>query len=478
MIQYTQTAVSTRHTSIVYQNLFFLNFSEFDLHPDLLDGIDALNYTTATPIQEQAIPIILAGKDLIGIAQTGTGKTAAFILPIIDKILDSNEANYTQALVIVPTRELAVQIDKVIQAYSYFTGVSSAAIYGGSDGKAFAQEKTALTGGADILIATPGRLLSHMNLGYVDFKRLRFLVLDEADRMLDMGFMPAINSIIGTLNPNRQNLLFSATMPPGVMKLTKNILDNPEMIKIALSKPAEGVSQSVYMVNDHQKIDLIARLLSGQEGKRILIFGSTKTSVSTLYHKLRSRKMNVAQISSDLEQDQRNQVMLDYRNRNIDILIATDVLSRGIDIDGIDLVINFDVPRDPEDYVHRIGRTARAGEKGLAVTLVSPKDQPRFVKIEKLIDKKIERMPLPDGMRETQPTSTNNSRDQRPKQQQRSPRSGDPQPRPPRSEQQPRLPRTATTEGGAAKPEGEQNRNRNRRRKPRNKSGESGAVKS
>ncbi len=466
-----------------------MNFSEFDLHPDLLDGIDALNYTTATPIQAQAIPIILAGKDLIGIAQTGTGKTAAFILPIIDKILDSNEAHFTQALVIVPTRELAVQIDKVVQAYSYFTGVSSAAIYGGSDGKAFSQEKTAITGGADILIATPGRLLAHMNLGYVDFKRLRFLVLDEADRMLDMGFMPAINSIIGVLNPNRQNLLFSATMPPGVMKLTKNILHNPEMIKIALSKPAEGVSQSVYMVNDHQKIDLIARLLTGQEGKRILIFGSTKVSVSSLFQKLRSRKMNVAQISSDLEQDQRNQVMLDYRNRIIDILIATDVLSRGIDIDGIDLVINFDVPRDPEDYVHRIGRTARAGEKGLAVTLVSPKDQPRFVKIEKLIDKRIERMPLPDGMRDTQPTgNSNNSREQRPKQQQRPPRSGDQQPRPPRSgDQQPRPPRnndqphrnpasTATTEGGAAKPEGEQNRNRKRRRKPRNKSGETGPV--
>jgi superfamily II DNA/RNA helicase len=376
-----------------------LNFSEFDLHPDLLDGIDALNYTTATPIQEQAIPIVLAGKDLIGIAQTGTGKTAAFILPIIHKIIVSNEANYTQALVIVPTRELAVQIDKVVQAYSYFTGVSSAAIYGGSDGKAFAQEKTAITDGADILIATPGRLLAHMNLGYVDFKRLRFLVLDEADRMLDMGFMPAINSIINTLNPKRQNLLFSATMPPGVLKLTKNLLHNPETIKIALSKPAEGVTQGVYMVHDQQKIELIARLLHGQEGKRILIFGSTKASVSSLYQKLRSRKMHVGQISSDLEQDQRNQVMLDYRNRHIDILIATDVLSRGIDIDGIDLVINFDVPRDPEDYVHRIGRTARAGSIGTALTLVSPKDQPRFVKIEKLIDKKIDRMPLPEGMK-------------------------------------------------------------------------------
>ncbi len=375
-----------------------MNFSELGLHPDLLDGIDALNYTTATPIQVQAIPIILQGKDLIGVAQTGTGKTAAFILPIIHKILESNEADYIQALVIVPTRELAMQIDQVVEAYSYFTGVSSMAIFGGSDGKAFAREKQALTGGVDIVIATPGRLLAHMKLGYVSFSKLKFLVLDEADRMLDMGFQPDLLKIISTLNPQRQGLLFSATMPGQVLRLAKTLLKNPESITIALSKPAEGVTQSAYLVSDQQKLALMAHLLHDTAGQRILVFGSTKQAVSSLYYKLKTRKLSVGQISSDLEQDQREQVMQDFRNRKVDILVATDVLSRGIDVDGIDMVINFDVPRDPEDYVHRIGRTARAAKKGAALTLVSPKDLPKFKKIEALIGKPIDKIPLPDAV--------------------------------------------------------------------------------
>jgi ATP-dependent RNA helicase RhlE len=372
-----------------------LDFSEFGLHPDLLDGIDALNFTTATPIQEQAIPLILEGRDLIGIAQTGTGKTAAFVLPIIDRIMESGEADYTQALVIVPTRELAMQIDQAVEAYSYFTGVSSIAIYGGGGGKDFSKGKDAITRGADIIIATPGRLIAHMNLGYVDFSRLRFLVLDEADRMLDMGFMPDLTRIIDQINPKRQSLLFSATMPSGVMRLARTLLRNPATVSIALSKPAEGVTQSAFMVNDRQKIPLITEILKDKTGERILIFGSTKQAVGMLFQKLKAKGFSVGQISSDLQQEDREKGMLAFRNRQVDILVATDVLSRGIDVEGIDLVLNFDVPRDAEDYVHRIGRTARAARKGAAITIVSHTDLVRFKRIEQLIGNEVPKQALP-----------------------------------------------------------------------------------
>ena len=372
-----------------------MDFSEFGLHPDLLDGIDALNFTTATPIQAQTIPLILAGRDVIGVAQTGTGKTAAFVLPIIHKIIESNEAHFNQALIVVPTRELAIQIEKVIEAYSYFSGVSAMAIYGGGDGKSFNQERTALTGGADIIIATPGRLIAHIQLGYVNFKRIRFLVLDEADRMLDMGFQPDLLKIFETLNPKRQSLLFSATMPPTVLRLSKSLLQDPATVSIALSKPAAGVTQRAYVVDDRQKLPLIVDLLKDKVGQRILVFGSSKQSVSQLYQKLRARQLSVGLMSSDLEQEQREQVMMDFRNRKIDVLVATDVVSRGIDVDGIDMVINYDVPRDAEDYVHRVGRTARAARKGEALTLINPTDQFRFKKIEQLIGSEIEKLPLP-----------------------------------------------------------------------------------
>lgn len=375
-----------------------MDFTEFGLHPDLLDGIDALNYTTATPIQAQTIPLILEGKDVIGVAQTGTGKTGAFILPILNEIIESGEYNFTQALVIVPTRELATQIDQVVGAYSYFSNISSMAVYGGGDGKSFAQERSALTAGADIIIATPGRLLAHINMGYVDFSKLRFLVLDEADRMLDMGFQPDLLKIIDKINPKRQGMLFSATMPKGVLKLAKTLLNNPVTVSIALSKPAEGVTQGAYLVSDRQKLPLIVELLKDKLGQRILIFSSTKQAVSTLYKQLVAKGLSIGQISSDLEQDKREEVMLAFRNRQVDVLVATDVVSRGIDIDGIDLVINYDIPRDAEDYVHRIGRTARAARKGTALTLVSPPELLSFKKIEKLIGKEIDKMPLPDAI--------------------------------------------------------------------------------
>ncbi|MEQ1746853.1 MAG: DEAD/DEAH box helicase [Saprospiraceae bacterium] len=378
-----------------------MEFTEFDFHPDLLDGIESLNFKKATPIQEQAIPLILEGKDLIGIAQTGTGKTAAFILPILDMILDMPEDNTTKALVVVPTRELAMQIDQAVEAYSYFTGISCIAVYGGSGGSEFSQERQALSKGAELIIATPGRLIAHLNMGYVNFSKLRFLVLDEADRMLDMGFMPDLNKIINTLNPDRQNLLFSATMPQGVMKLAKSLLRDPVTVNIALSKPAEGVRQGAFVVHDEQKLSLLQEILKDRTGQRILVFSSTKQAVTKLYQKLKPKNLTVGMISSDLEQTDREKVMLAFRNRQIDLLVATDVLSRGIDIDGIDLVVNYDVPQDAEDYVHRVGRTARAAREGAAITLIGPSDQRRFQRIEELIGSQVEKLPVPESIGKT-----------------------------------------------------------------------------
>ncbi len=384
---------------------FHLDFSEFDLHDDLLNGIAAMNFKKPTPIQEQAIPIILSGRDLIGVAQTGTGKTAAFTLPVLDLIMDHPHAGFNQALILVPTRELAIQIDQAVEAYAYFTGTSSVAIYGGGDGKEFNREKNALTQGADIVIATPGRLISHINMGYVDFSKLRFLILDEADRMLDMGFMPDLMKIMRTVNPKRQTLLFSATMPGSVKKFAHELTNNPELITIALSKPAEGVSQGVFVIQEEQKIPLLLRVLEDKKGLMTLIFCSTKQSVSKLYQKLRAKNFNVAQISSDLEQKDREEVMKSFRNRQVDMLVATDVLSRGIDIDGIELVINFDVPQDAEDYVHRIGRTARAQRTGEAITLVSGKEMFKYNRIEALIGREIPRLPMPAGLPPAAPAS-------------------------------------------------------------------------
>lgn len=374
---------------------FQLDFSDFGLHPDLLEGVEAMNYKTATPIQAQAIPLILEGRDLIGTAQTGTGKTAAFVLPLLNLILESGESNITQALIIVPTRELAVQIEKMVSAYGYFAGISCLAVYGGGDAKSFGQEKSAITGGADIIVATPGRLIAHMNLGYVDFSRLRHLVLDEADRMLDMGFKPDLMKIIGKLSTQRQTMLFSATMPPEVMRFAKGLLRNPAQISISLSKPAEGVTQGAYWLDERQKIPLVVELLRDRLEQRTIVFGSSKKSVQALFLALKTKGLPVAQISSDLEQEDRERVMLAFRNSQIPILVATDVLSRGIDVDGIDLVLNFDVPGQAEDYVHRVGRTARAARTGTALTLVSFHDQHRFKRIEKLIGKEVPKLDLP-----------------------------------------------------------------------------------
>lgn len=373
-----------------------MEFSSLNLHPQLLEGITSMNFKAATPIQEQAIPVILSGKDLIGIAQTGTGKTAAFTLPILNMIMEHGHDTFTQALIIVPTRELALQIDQAVEAYSYFTGTSSVAIYGGGDGQDFYQEKMAIMNGVDIIIATPGRLISHMHAGHVDFSKLRFLILDEADRMLDMGFQPDLFRIIRTLNPERQTLMFSATMPPGIATLAQTFLKDPERINIAISKPAEGVKQGAYVVFEEQKINLITDILRHEDrsDQSIIVFCSRKNAVTSLYQKLKNSGISTGRISSDLEQTEREEVMLQFRNKKINVLVATDVISRGIDIEGIDMVMNYDVPKDAEDYVHRIGRTARAQRKGEAITFISPQDQVGFNRIEKLIGNTVEKLPV------------------------------------------------------------------------------------
>lgn len=377
-----------------------MDFTELKLHPELLEGIGSMNFKTATPIQEQAIPHILAGKDVLGIAQTGTGKTAAFVLPILNRIMDHGHDTFTQALVIVPTRELALQIDQAVEAYSYFTGTSSIAIYGGGDGQDFYQEKLAIVNGVDIIIATPGRLISHLNVGHVDFSRLRFLILDEADRMLDMGFQPDLFRIMRALNEDRQTLMFSATMPPGIAQLAQTFMRDPVQVRIAVSKPAAGVKQGAYVIYEEQKQPLILHLLRDPERKEqsIIVFCSRKQFVGTLYQQLKRAGINAGRISSDLEQEEREEVMQKFRNRSVKVLVATDVISRGIDIDGIDMVINYDVPRDAEDYVHRVGRTARASRQGEAVTLISPADQGAFRRIEQLIEMSIEKLQVPDQL--------------------------------------------------------------------------------
>ena len=366
-----------------------------------MEGIDASGYENATPVQQQVIPHILAGKDIIASAQTGTGKTAAFLLPLINKIISTAHDPHTiNALVIVPTRELAIQIAQHLEGLSYFTGVSSIAVYGGGDGNAFVQEKKALSMGADIVICTPGKMMAHIKMGYVKLEGLKYLVLDEADRMLDMGFYDDIMFIINHLPAHRQNLLFSATMPHKIRELARKILHQPEEVNISISKPPEKINQQAYIVYDTQKIPLILHLLKEKVFKSVLVFCSSKLSVKQLTRDLRRNRLNADEIHSDLDQDKREEVLMQFKSGRLPILVATDILSRGIDIDNIDLVINFDVPHDGEDYVHRIGRTARAAADGSAYTLVSMKEQRKFLAIEKLLGKPVPKAVVPEALGE------------------------------------------------------------------------------
>lgn len=376
-----------------------MEFAELNLHPQVFEGVDAMGFGETTPVQEQVIPVALEKKDLIACAQTGTGKTAAYLLPLLHHLASKREQKI-KALILAPTRELVMQIDQQFQGFGYFCGVESVGIYGGNDSAIWDQQRCAIEEGANVLIASPGRLLSHLNLGYVNLENLEYLILDEADKMLDMGFLEDLKRIITYLPQKRQTMMFSATMPPKIRQLANTILHNPVEINIAISKPAEGVEQTAYMTYDAQKNKLIEILLKGKDLDSVIIFASTKSTVKSLVNDLRHAKLNARAIHSDLEQCDREAVMLDFRNHKFTILVATDIVSRGIDIDNIGLVINYDVPRDPEDYVHRVGRTARAKSTGAAITLINPLDVPRFAKIESLIGNMITKVALPEELGE------------------------------------------------------------------------------
>lgn len=379
-----------------------MKFLDFNFDNRLMEGIDAAGYEEATPVQQEVIPHILSGKDIIAAAQTGTGKTAAFLLPLIQKIITSTQTNNSiTALVIVPTRELAIQIAQHLEGFGYFAGISSIAVYGGGDGNAFIQEKKALSMGADIVVCTPGKMLSHIKMGYVKLQNLQYLVLDEADRMLDMGFYDDIMFVIKHLPAKRQNLLFSATMPPKIRTLAKSILHQPIEINIAISKPPEKINQQAFLIYEPQKIPLVSFLLKQTNLDNTLIFCSSKLSVKQLTKELKRLSFKADEIHSDLDQDKRESVLSDFRSGRLPILIATDILSRGIDIDNIELVINFDVPHDGEDYVHRIGRTARAKAKGSAYTLVNVEEQKKLTVIEQLLGYEVPKGELPAELGET-----------------------------------------------------------------------------
>lgn len=366
-----------------------MKFTELNLDDSVIEALSYMNFEEATPIQQQAIPIILEGKDLIACAQTGTGKTGAFVIPILNK-LAGKENNTTDTIIVVPTRELAVQIDQQIQGLSYFISVSSLAIYGGGEGQDWSLQKSALAQGCDVIVATPGKLLSHIKMGNVKFDKVKHLILDEADRMLDMGFIHDLQMIVNELPKDRQTLMFSATMPPKIRQLAKSIQRNPQEISLSISKPAAGVKQAAIMTTDEQKIPVIIDLINKREDyDSILIFASRKNSVSQIVNKLKRAKLNAKGLSSNLKQEDREEVLRKFRAKRVRILVATDVMSRGIDIKEINMVINYDSPSDPEDYVHRIGRTARANTKGEAVTLINDKDIPKIWRIERLIESSI-----------------------------------------------------------------------------------------
>jgi ATP-dependent RNA helicase RhlE len=376
-----------------------LTFQDFNFESPLSDGLASMGYKQPTPIQEQAIPLIIENQDLIACAQTGTGKTAAYLLPIINKIIQLPEAKRAlNTLVLSPTRELALQIDQLVEGFSYFTGISSISIYGGGDGNAWNQQRKALEQGVEIIIATPGRLIALLQTGQISLKTIQHLVLDEADRMLDMGFNDDIMKIVSHLPTIRQTVLFSATMPPKIRQMATKILNKPKEISIAISKPAEGILQQAYLVHDPQKLKLLKHILKEGKFESVIIFASTKDIVKKMQEEVRGIGFKAKSFHSDLEQAEREDIMREFKARKLPILIGTDILSRGIDVEGIDLVVNFDTPHDPEDYVHRIGRTARAATTGTAITFINEKDQFKFGNIEALIGKEVTKMTMPEHL--------------------------------------------------------------------------------
>ncbi len=380
-----------------------MQFEDLDLTDDVLDALYDMHFDECTPIQELAIPAALRGRDLIAVAQTGTGKTAAFLLPVINELGKREPSDKIKCVVMTPTRELALQIDQQLQGFSYFLPISSLPIYGGTDGEGYARQQHGLKTGAEVVIATPGRLLAHISMGYVDLSAVEFFILDEADRMLDMGFYDDIMQIAKRLPAKRQTLMFSATMPPKIQRMAKSLLHNPEEIKIAVSKPGENIHQLAYNVQEPQKEALLCHLFETINSRRVIVFSSSKIKVKELARTLRRLKIKAGEMHSDLDQTVREEVMRNFRAGNVDVLVATDIVARGIDIDDISMVVNYDVPHDAEDYVHRIGRTARAGESGVAVTLISPRERRKFKFIEDFLGKPVARGTAPFAADDPQP---------------------------------------------------------------------------
>ena len=376
-----------------------MRFDELDLEDEILDGLDDMNFQEMTPVQEHTIPVILEGRDIIGCAQTGTGKTAAYTLPLLNRLLiEGNEDNVIKSVIIVPTRELAQQIDQQFQGFSYYLPVSTTVVYGGGDGKGWDVQKRGMLMGSDVVIATPGRMISHIQNSGIDLSHVECLILDEADRMLDMGFSEDIMKIVSYMPKDRQTIMFSATLPPKIRELAKTILRNPAEVNIAISKPNEAIDQSAYICYESQKLGIIRELFAEPTDSKTIIFSSSKLKVKELAHTLKRMQLDVAAMHSDLEQAQREEVMLNFKNNKVKILVATDIVARGIDIEDIGLVLNYDVPHDPEDYIHRIGRTARAAATGSAVTFVNEEEQGKFHQIEKFIERDIRKADLPESV--------------------------------------------------------------------------------
>ena len=376
-------------------------FTDFDLEDEILDALDAMRFEECTPIQEQTIQPLLDGRDLIGVAQTGTGKTAAYLLPVLNKLCQGGyPEDAINCVIMAPTRELAQQIDRQLEGFTYFMPVSGVAVYGGNDGQRYEQELRGMAKGADIIVATPGRLISHINLGNIDLSKVSFFILDEADRMLDMGFYNDIMTIAKQLPKNRQTMLFSATMPEEIRRLASNILTDPLQVTLALAKPADGITQQAYICHEGQKPGIIKNIFKNESSDRVILFASRKTKVKEISLMLKKQGFNVGEMHSDLSQSERDEIMYRYKSHKIEIIVATDILARGIDIDDIRIVINYDVPRDCDDYIHRIGRTARAGTTGRAITFVSEEDQPFFKQIEDFIEQDVPKIDVPEELGE------------------------------------------------------------------------------
>ena len=465
----------------------FMYFDELDLNDNVLDALYDMRFETCTPVQEQCIPEILAGKDVLGVAQTGTGKTAAYLLPVLSKLDDGGyPKDAINCVIMSPTRELAQQIDQAMQGFGYYLNdVSSVAIYGGNDGNRYDQELKSLTLGADVVIATPGRLISHISMGNADFSKVSFFILDEADRMLDMGFSEDIKKIAQLLPPTCQTIMFSATMPDKIEDLAKTLLKDPVIIKLAVSKPAEKIKQSAYVCYETQKLGIIQDIFKQGDLKRVIIFSGKKQKVKAINRALQRMHVNSGEMHSDLDQAERDQMLYKFKSGQIDVLVATDIVARGIDIDDIAMVINFDVPHDAEDYVHRIGRTARADRDGVAITFINEEDVHYFKQIEKLLEKEVEKTPLPEELGEGPEYKEGRGQRTTAKSRRRKNRDATAHKRKPRNNEnerkpkQPKEPKEATQAENAPKQETAvenkaDEKKQNCRRQPRNKSGNEG----